>query len=72
MLRHVSGFQILRLLRGERLACGCVAGVYETYDGEAVTVVEEHGVDCSYGEDHEAGSCLPPPETPHPADLHAD
>jgi len=38
--------RILRGLTSERLACGCVRGVYETYDGRVVTVLDAVGDLC--------------------------
>jgi hypothetical protein len=38
--------RILRGLTSEHLACGCVRGVYETYDGRVVTVLDAVGEDC--------------------------
>ena len=38
--------RILRGLTSERLTCGCVRGVYETYDGRVVTVIDALGDDC--------------------------
>ena len=42
--------RILRGLTSERLDCGCVRGVYETYDGRVITVLDAVGEAC-----HEAG-----------------
>jgi hypothetical protein len=38
--------RILRGLSSERLTCGCVRGVYETYDGRVVTVFDALGDGC--------------------------
>jgi hypothetical protein len=38
--------RILRGLTSEHLACGCVRGVYETYDGRVVTVIDALGDTC--------------------------
>jgi hypothetical protein len=38
--------RILRGLTSERLDCGCVRGVYETYDGRVVTVFDALGDGC--------------------------
>jgi hypothetical protein len=46
--------RILRGLTSERLDCGCVRGVYETYDGRVITVLDAVGEACQkFG--HEAG-----------------
>jgi hypothetical protein len=42
----VRNGSILRVLRGARLACGCIAGVYETYGGVTVAVIDEAHADC--------------------------
>jgi hypothetical protein len=49
--------RILRGLRGETLACGCSVGVYETYSGEIIMVLDyrhpacarEHATRKTYG-----------------------
>jgi hypothetical protein len=38
--------RILRGLTSERLDCGCVRGVYETYDGRVITVLDAVGEAC--------------------------
>ena len=42
----------------EGLPCGCVAGVYETYDGEVVTLVDERDSTCQI-DTHENGNRIP-------------
>jgi len=42
----VRNGRILRVLRGARLPCGCVAGIYETYAGGTVVVIDEAHADC--------------------------
>ena len=39
--------RILRGLGSRRLACECVVGVYETYDGEVIAVLDARGLNCS-------------------------
>jgi hypothetical protein len=39
--------RILRLLSGRPLACGCLAGIYETYTGPTVWIVDARGADCT-------------------------
>jgi len=39
--------RILRGLSSRLLPCGCVAGVYETYDGAVVTLVDERSEQCA-------------------------
>jgi len=39
--------RILRGLTSRLLPCGCIAGVYETYDGEIVTLLDDRQVNCT-------------------------
>ncbi len=39
--------RILRVVGSRSLTCGCFVGVYETYDGATVEIVEEHGAGCT-------------------------
>lgn len=39
--------RILRLLSGRPLACGCLAGIYETYTGPTLWIVDARGADCA-------------------------
>jgi hypothetical protein len=50
--------RIRRGLSSRRLSCGCVAGVYETYRDEIVTIVDAHGQYC-VDPAHNAGNILP-------------
>jgi hypothetical protein len=52
--------RILRGLRGTVLACGCLAGVYETYDGQVVGLLDSRGPDCRNPR-HRPGSRLSEP-----------
>jgi hypothetical protein len=38
--------RILRGLTSRLLPCGCVAGIYETYDGRVVTLLDERQSTC--------------------------
>ena len=38
--------RILRGLTSRLLPCGCMAGVYETYDGKVVTLIDERQATC--------------------------
>jgi len=38
--------RILRGLGSRRLECGCLAGIYETYDGRTVSIIDVHGEHC--------------------------
>ena len=63
--------RIRRGLASRRLACGCVAGVYETYRDEIVTILDAKGPHCGESA-HSAGKVLPLavtdelPAEPHP------
>ena len=50
--------RIRRGLGSRRLTCGCVAGIYETYRDETVTILDARGPACLDGE-HVAGNLLP-------------
>ena len=57
---YASGIRngsILRVLRGTRLPCGCVVGIYETYAGTAVAVIDETHDDCRLAQ-HRNGCML--------------
>jgi hypothetical protein len=38
--------RILRGLTSRLLPCGCIAGIYETYDGKVVTLLDERESAC--------------------------
>jgi hypothetical protein len=38
--------RLLRGLAGEVLTCGCLAGVYETYEGRVVATIDVRGAAC--------------------------
>jgi hypothetical protein len=51
----------MRILRGvssRLLSCGCLTGVYETYDGEIVVIVDARGASC-VDTAHADGSLVP-------------
>ena len=50
--------RILRGLTSHVLPCGCVAGVYETYDGGVVTLLDERDATCRINT-HEDGNRIP-------------
>jgi hypothetical protein len=50
--------RILRGLTSRLLPCGCIAGIYETYDGEVVTLLDEPHPACSDA-NHRAGTRIP-------------
>jgi hypothetical protein len=50
--------RILRGLTGRSLPCGCLAGVYETYDGEIVGILDARDPGCA-DRTHEPGKTVP-------------
>ena len=50
--------RILKGLRSAVLPCGCVAGVYETYDGKIVTLIDTPNASCA-DPAHKDGSEVP-------------
>ena len=50
--------RILRGLRSRLLPCGCVAGIYETYDGEVVTLLDDRNEACQDAT-HDNGNRIP-------------
>ena len=51
----------MRILRGvssRLLPCGCLTGVYETYDGEIVVIVDARGPTCA-DTAHADGNLIP-------------
>ena len=61
--------RILKGLSSRLLPCGCVAGVYETYDGQVVTLLDERSRACA-DTSHENGNRIPDitgPAAPHTA-----
>jgi hypothetical protein len=64
--------RILRVLQSQLLRCGCFVGLYETYDGQTVAIVEEPGPGCRDSR-HQAGQAIQPSDAVHgePAELAA-
>ena len=52
--------RILKGLSSRLLPCGCVAGVYETYEGEIVTIIDAPGTSC-VDTAHADGNVIPNP-----------
>jgi hypothetical protein len=50
--------RILRGLTSRLLPCGCIAGVYETYDGTVVTLLDHRHAHC-HESAHIAGREIP-------------
>jgi hypothetical protein len=50
--------RILRGLKSSLLPCGCLAGVYETYDGAVVVLLDDRSPQCRFPS-HVAGIEMP-------------
>jgi hypothetical protein len=50
--------RILRGLTSRLLSCGCIAGVYETYDGEIVALLDDRQATCNNAL-HQNGNPVP-------------
>lgn len=50
--------RILKGLSSKILACGCVAGIYETYDGLIIAVIDAPGSGCD-NDRHRRGKIVP-------------
>ena len=50
--------RILRGLTSRLLTCGCLAGIYETYDGAVVTLIDDRDPQCP-SPSHVAGHEVP-------------
>jgi hypothetical protein len=46
MVTRNSFMRLLRGLGSQLLPCGCLAGVYETYAGETVAIIDARGEQC--------------------------
>ncbi len=62
--------RILRGLSSRSLPCGCLAGVYETYDGDVVAIVDAKGSTCAHAT-HQNGRVIPVESSAEPH-LQAD
>ena len=62
--------RIRRGLGSRRLDCGCVAGVYETYGDEIVTILDASAPSCA-NPAHRSGNVLPDAsDQSHPSQVH--
>ena len=57
--------RLLRGLTGRVLPCGCLVGVYETYDGDVVSTIDARGAACQIHE-HRLHAVVPRPEAKVP------
>lgn len=53
-----DGRGILRGLRGDVLACGCLVGVYERYSGQVIVMIDVVGRACRQS-GHASGQFVP-------------
>jgi hypothetical protein len=60
--------RILRGLSSKLLRCGCLLGVYETYEGAIVGLIDAKAAGCTLVS-HDGGNVLPVPQT---GEEHAD
>lgn len=58
-LTWLSPYRVRLALRGDRLPCGCIVGVYEMYDGRVLSVLDVRDAACGDAE-HQPHSVLPP------------
>ncbi len=58
MESKASAMRILRGLSSRFLLCGCLVGVYETYDGAIVTIVDARDATCAESA-HQKGNVVP-------------
>jgi hypothetical protein len=59
-MSNEDSMRILRGLSSKTLPCGCLAGVYETYDGVVVEIVDAKGTRCD-DSSHRDGKIIPAP-----------
>ncbi len=57
------GHRILRVVRSRLLKCECFIGIYETYDGRSVEVIDSRGEGCA-DRTHRPGAILRSPAAP--------
>jgi len=63
--------RILRGLSSKSLPCGCLAGVYETYDGQVVAIVDAKSTGCP-NRSHINGKIVPAEDSTHATNVVAD
>ena len=56
--------RLLRGLSGRVLPCGCLVGVYETYEGAVVATIDARGKQCQ-SRDHRLHATLPVQDLDH-------
>ncbi len=55
--------RLLRVVGSRSLECGCLVGVYETYGGESIEIIDSRGEDCKEAS-HRQGAVIPAPLKP--------
>jgi len=63
--------RIYRVLRGSVRPCGCLVGVYETFDGGTVGIIDERGNNCP-DRSHRVGRPIAPPTPPAGSSTQSD
>jgi len=63
--------RILRGLSSKSLPCGCLAGVYETYDGHVVAILDAKSTGCP-NLSHSNGKLVPNDDAPRVTSAVAD
>ncbi len=63
--------RILRGLKSRLLPCGCMTGIYETYDGDIVTLLDDRGAECTHA-DHQPGTPVPQLSGLQPSEVALD
>lgn len=63
--------RILRGLSSKFLPCGCLAGVYETYDGTVVTILDAKAAECPRAI-HRSGKVVPMESSADPLAENSD
>ena len=63
--------RILRGLSSKSLPCGCLAGVYQTYGGDVVAIIDAKSTGCM-SQSHMNGKVVPTVDVPRPATATVD
>ena len=51
--------RLLRGLSGRVLSCGCLVGVYETYNGAVIATIDARGTRCQAAAQHRLHALVP-------------
>jgi hypothetical protein len=63
--------RILRGLSSRVLPCGCLLGIYETYEGAVIGLVDLKGANCE-DRSHDGGNVIPASRFDHQEESGAD